>query len=356
MPRPKKPGAPEPKRRSRNGCWPCKRRRIKCTEERPACGQCIKSSETCDYSLRLNWNGREKRSSDDMLTPNALSTSTGSQRKRLKTGLLAPFDATSRSSSSPHIHSESDPHTLSDRRPASADTLPTSTVLHPPLSTNRPRSTQCISVENARSYLGMHGQAGSSFLDARREMAMPLTPNTPGIQYMPPFAPPVDQDAEYHADTDRRKLSIRSLLAQPSTCMDDDRNYGFDQGRRDIDLPRNDDANALIAFSPSATLRKLDFSPEDGVRADEVDDMLAQSRDLDDPELDASAYYSNSVPVTIPTALEPLPDVLSNPMNLLYFHHFLNHTARLLVLHDCHYNVLRHVLPQSELRSAFRSI
>ncbi|KAI5287446.1 hypothetical protein KEM54_005996 [Ascosphaera aggregata] len=44
MPRPKKPGAPEPKRRSRTGCWPCKARKIKC--------------------IRLNWEGRVgKRSS-----------------------------------------------------------------------------------------------------------------------------------------------------------------------------------------------------------------------------------------------------------------------------------------------------
>ncbi|KAF3900603.1 Sterol regulatory element-binding protein ECM22 [Trichophyton interdigitale] len=35
MPRPKKPGAPEPKRRSRKGCWPCKARKVKCGEEKP---------------------------------------------------------------------------------------------------------------------------------------------------------------------------------------------------------------------------------------------------------------------------------------------------------------------------------
>ncbi|KAK2023583.1 hypothetical protein LX32DRAFT_134793 [Colletotrichum zoysiae] len=63
MPRPKKPGAPEPKRRSRNGCWPCKARKVKCGEEHPTCINCQKTGETCDYSVRLNWEGRRTKRS-----------------------------------------------------------------------------------------------------------------------------------------------------------------------------------------------------------------------------------------------------------------------------------------------------
>ncbi|KAJ0158600.1 hypothetical protein CTA2_11248, partial [Colletotrichum tanaceti] len=63
MPRPKKPGAPEPKRRSRNGCWPCKARKVKCGEEHPSCTNCQKTGETCDYSVRLNWEGRRTKRS-----------------------------------------------------------------------------------------------------------------------------------------------------------------------------------------------------------------------------------------------------------------------------------------------------
>ncbi|KAK1998582.1 hypothetical protein LX36DRAFT_28320 [Colletotrichum falcatum] len=63
MPRPKKPGAPEPKRRSRNGCWPCKARKVKCGEEHPSCINCQKTGETCDYSVRLNWEGRRTKRS-----------------------------------------------------------------------------------------------------------------------------------------------------------------------------------------------------------------------------------------------------------------------------------------------------
>ncbi|KAL4907390.1 hypothetical protein BDW74DRAFT_149067 [Aspergillus multicolor] len=61
MPRPRRPGAPEPKRRSRKGCWPCKARKIKCGEEKPACLNCRRQNESCDYSLRLNWGGRTRR-------------------------------------------------------------------------------------------------------------------------------------------------------------------------------------------------------------------------------------------------------------------------------------------------------
>ncbi|KAL2808026.1 fungal-specific transcription factor domain-containing protein [Aspergillus granulosus] len=63
MPRPRRPGAPEPKRRSRKGCWPCKAKKVKCGEEKPSCLNCRRQNEPCDYSLRLNWGGRTRRKS-----------------------------------------------------------------------------------------------------------------------------------------------------------------------------------------------------------------------------------------------------------------------------------------------------
>ncbi|PYI30616.1 C6 zinc finger domain protein [Aspergillus indologenus CBS 114.80] len=63
MPRPRRPGAPEPKRRSRKGCWPCKARKVKCGEEKPSCLNCQRQNELCDYSIRLNWGGRTRRKS-----------------------------------------------------------------------------------------------------------------------------------------------------------------------------------------------------------------------------------------------------------------------------------------------------
>ncbi|RKU47420.1 hypothetical protein DL546_008379 [Coniochaeta pulveracea] len=37
--------------KSRNGCFNCKKRRIKCQETRPACGHCVKSGLNCEYPV-----------------------------------------------------------------------------------------------------------------------------------------------------------------------------------------------------------------------------------------------------------------------------------------------------------------
>ncbi|KAJ4380078.1 hypothetical protein N0V86_004387 [Didymella sp. IMI 355093] len=58
-------------------------------------------------------------------------------------------------------------------------------------------------------------------------------------------------------------------------------------------------------------------------------------------------YYAKPVQIRIPKSLEPLPRILmENKMNLLYFHHFINHTARILVPHDCEKNPFRQILPE----------
>jgi hypothetical protein len=63
-------------------------------------------------------------------------------------------------------------------------------------------------------------------------------------------------------------------------------------------------------------------------------------------------YYAEPVLIHIPRALEPLPaELVENQMNLLYFHHFINHTGRILVPHDCPENPFRSVLPQLAVRN-----
>lgn len=62
-------------------------------------------------------------------------------------------------------------------------------------------------------------------------------------------------------------------------------------------------------------------------------------------------YYVKPVQIRIPKSLEPLPPILmENKMNLLYFHHFINHTARILVPHDCEKNPFRQILPEMAVR------
>ena len=55
------------------------------------------------------------------------------------------------------------------------------------------------------------------------------------------------------------------------------------------------------------------------------------------------------VPYHIPRGLVPLPDILrEKPVNLLYYHHFMNHTARTLITHDCPSNPFKMILPKSK--------
>ncbi|RVD81027.1 uncharacterized protein DFL_008905 [Arthrobotrys flagrans] len=48
----------EIRRRSRNGCWNCKARKVKCCEMKPRCSNCTRLGEECDYKIRLSWGGR----------------------------------------------------------------------------------------------------------------------------------------------------------------------------------------------------------------------------------------------------------------------------------------------------------
>ena len=120
--------------------------------------------------------------------------------------------------------------------------------------------------------------------------------------------------------------------------------YGLDRGLADLDTPRNNDAAAINGLSPSQ-LRELDVwlgsfdvgNSEFGFGLQKREFVFAKG-----------GYYASPVPIKIPRKLEPLPStLLENPMNLLYFHHFLNHTARILVVHDCSQNPFRTLLPQS---------
>jgi len=40
---------------SRNGCAPCKKRRIRCPGEKPSCSRCKADGKLCEYVLQLQW-------------------------------------------------------------------------------------------------------------------------------------------------------------------------------------------------------------------------------------------------------------------------------------------------------------
>lgn len=154
-----------------------------------------------------------------------------------------------------------------------------------------------------------------------------------------------------HGPHDPRRLSVQSLLSAPSAGSEQFHSgsgsetptrqypitdeithvttYGYDCGEPDVDSPKNDDSSAVKIFSPPA----MYISTQSGPKA------IA---------FEKGGYYAKPVPIKIPKHLEPLPRLLTeNPINLLYFHHFMNHTARILVPHDCEQNPFRNVLPES---------
>ncbi|KAL8903329.1 MAG: hypothetical protein Q9207_003992 [Kuettlingeria erythrocarpa] len=163
---------------------------------------------------------------------------------------------------------------------------------------------------------------------------------------------------------DLRRLSVKSLLSDDSpadsgadtpllasTVTTPTIEYGIDRGFPDLDVPRNNDSAALSGASPlMARPDSLEF-PLDTADEEYFPPEFGFGLYGNNSTQDQGGYYARPVTVTIPRALLPLPSILQdNPMNLLYFHHFLNHTARILVPHDCSANPFRNILPQMAVR------
>ncbi|EPS42677.1 hypothetical protein H072_3308 [Dactylellina haptotyla CBS 200.50] len=47
--------------RSRTGCWTCRTRKVKCSEEHPVCSQCARLQHQCDYHPRLSFRDDTRR-------------------------------------------------------------------------------------------------------------------------------------------------------------------------------------------------------------------------------------------------------------------------------------------------------
>lgn len=321
MPRPKREGAPEPKKRSRFGCWPCKRRRIKCGEEKPACANCAKVGDVCDYSVKLNWDGRNQKDDADASTTfrvSTISTNTRSRDTRSpSTSRISPPNAaptTTQQQPNRIIKSGSARpkqakfvYLFDGRNRTDASTNGTHDVT---TSAARRQSSRSISSAPLEDLFGSAGQS---------QIRVANAPN--GVQ---------------NGLQNGIRSSIDGGPGEGSTT------YGYDLGSSDLDYPANDDANALSRATPPP------FQTEDGSNGD-LDISRADS--AQDPRFNAHAYYATPVPVSFPKTFEPLPDFLAqNPMNLLYFHHFMNHTARILVPCDCPANMMRSEVPRLALK------
>ncbi|KAJ5820460.1 hypothetical protein N7474_006051 [Penicillium riverlandense] len=455
MPRPRRPGAPEPKRRSRKGCWPCKARKVKCGEEKPSCLNCQRQGEDCDYSVRLNWGGRTKRSSVD--SPNSQSSGHGgsvisfsepvtfntTSSAQLPTSVTSiPADvgqpATFASPGaispgttasvgifeSPKPPSGSDVTSPSQLElqfttwPEQSSPLTTSTSSEPlshypfgqhafdsvsytapadqgsnlrsfsvfnlqPSSVSQPVSFLRGSLEESSHPPGSptfqndnnqfagdvqisdfeHGTgyhmperggtsqnspaAGelASLLSSPHGISMPETStSSPSAHGLTPTILASSYDRHRgsihnsRAPSRNEQAADNSSVAQNKwkaylTSVTD--NYGLDSGRPDRDLSFNND-HAAIDINNALDLTSSRWRSEDA----------GSSPQPFSHNPDCSGYYVSPVPVNIPRYLSPLPStLLENPINLMYFHHFINHTSRMLVPHDCEDNPFMSVLP-----------
>ncbi|KAJ5104192.1 hypothetical protein N7532_004721 [Penicillium argentinense] len=116
-------------------------------------------------------------------------------------------------------------------------------------------------------------------------------------------------------------------------------NYGLDCGRPDQDLALNNDHAAIDINSALDSIAMKSRNGDSASPSAPWASPATQSNDY-------TGYYASPVPINIPRYLSPLPrTLLENPINLMYFHHFLNHTSRMLVPHDCENNPFLSVLP-----------
>lgn len=120
--------------------------------------------------------------------------------------------------------------------------------------------------------------------------------------------------------------------------------FGIDRGLPDLDVPNNDDAHVLDLVTP--VMSNADFVDRNDDQSTEFGFGLYA---MNVPRKVAS--YTDPLPVKIHRSLEPLPQLLlDNPMNMMYFHFFIEFTARILVPHDCPANPFKVILPQSKIQ------
>ena len=442
---------------------PCKNRKIKCGEERPKCDNCERQGETCDYSIRLNWEGRTKRKGSNETQASFSATSPPAKLHRSSssqdtvstastirevspnptTGFMpTPYPSSNYTGLYPAQSSSYRDHIstaqLSRIRDQTAGPYPSpadSSMESPPLpdTPNLPYTGHHQSYSNSGmpppfhspqvsfiNHINQHESPGAAFPDYRPQKIR-LSPSidaqdlhTKNLSFPPnnfaaarqmkmgPMISP--QSMRYQSSSpsngsvrvpststassvgsedihqsimgpssqqlqdsnDFRRLSVKSLLSEDSPADAGNGNdnvfpgklnagpfnyqkttYGIDRGFPDLDLPHNNDMIALNGVTPTMATVELDRHDAD-LSNEDLYSEFGFGLNACEGFNEGSGYYASPVTVSISRSLEPLPPTLQdNPMNLLYFHHFVNHTARMLVPHDCSENPFKSILPQS---------
>jgi len=308
---------------------------------------CQKTGETCDYNIRLNWEGRRGKQSDSNLVAFSRDTlsptippkgfklvhqypsvdTPGGRRLEPLTGLSSPPKTDIQNSRSqadvnfvevtPSLSRETEPHRnkrtkLSD--PQSADS-----------PEKRPYSSHSSIHESNSATLRFSGCSSAS-------AASPLTPATSSTYSDDGQAQSSRVEQQEAPTFSRKRLSVNSLLAGPANLRalyndstsqskgmlppldtrpvsSEPTFYGIDRGYQDYDLGKNDDMNAIGGSSPLLQRETLDISFEEP-----MDDYPWNSWnefgfgvETNDPKDADGGYYAKPVSILIPRNLEPLP-------------------------------------------------
>ncbi|KAH7364077.1 fungal-specific transcription factor domain-containing protein [Rhexocercosporidium sp. MPI-PUGE-AT-0058] len=167
---------------------------------------------------------------------------------------------------------------------------------------------------------------------------------------------------------DLRRLSVNSLLSGPpgipaprsnpdsqewsgqyQDIFSDTITWGIDRGFKDLDFGKNDDMNAISGTSPLLSRDHLEYTIDGDGSLTPIE--FGFGMEMSNSSFKSGSYYDKPVTIRIPRWYGELPAKLrDHPMNLLYFHHFINHTAGCLVLHNCSSNPFKSVLPQMALQ------
>ena len=391
----------------------CKQRKIKCGEQKPACANCEKTEQTCDYSMRLNWEAKTKRKSgiQNHMTVNGIDlvetkvdspTTSHTDQSTLDYSPTGQFDQNitfpshvpimPRRTGSGHfeagfIKDPANPYPspadsqLDENGNANGKRPSFIPMQHygdmPPPAQISPRGQFGVPSYYSQGYkrakisptdqqlyshmtdggLGHRNSFGSlNSVQASNTTAYSPPPTASGGRVPPsPVASSVESDESVHsksrashlAQPDRR-MSIESLISgghgqstidgvltatgsMPSQSSTPKTYHGVDTGYPDFDVPFNHDDEALNDATPSINSKPRSI-PKNGFGTGPYPPF----------------YKGPGIKVRIPEEFEPLPRLLMKPINLLYFHHFISHTARILVPHDCSGNPFRKILPRSK--------
>ena len=322
---------------------------------KPTCFNCQRHGEVCDYSIRLNWEGRGKGKADGLhaeLVGSAASDSTSELETR------HTVTAAKRSIESladlpclplpPGVGTHLPPQTGSSypQSPQQTDAA----LVAPALAASS-RSNKRIKYDSSdlRTSYDLHMPPPDSipFQSLKEATQSPQTSTDPVSPYvstpLTSISTPGDDSQAFYPtkpspkthNSDLSRLSVNSLLSGPPGMQNeqapiskidypahDDLQYqdttiwGLDRGFSDLDIGNNDDMNAISGSSP--VMPKAYVSPGPDIDRSSTPVEFGFGIHIPDVTFANESYYDKPVPICIPRALEPLPHkLLENPMNLL---------------------------------------